>query len=347
MEFSAQMIAAAIGGKVVGDQNATVTTFSKIEEGHKGSLSFLANPKYEQYLYTTASTIAIVAASFEAKQQLPPTLTIITVDDPYASFAKLLELYVTNKPRKSGIHPTAVIDQSAKIGEGCYIGAYAVIEEGAVVGNNAQIYPHVYVGDRCHIGDGAILYSGVKIYEGCVLGNRVTIHSGAVVGADGFGFAPQPDGSYEKIPQIGNVVIEDDVEIGANTCIDRSTMGSTRIGRGVKLDNLIQLAHNVEVGENTVMASQVGVAGSSKIGRNCMIGGQAGVAGHIVIGNRVNVGSKAGISNNTPDGQTMMGMLAIPAGQYRRVNAVMRHLPELNSTINRLEKELKALKEQQ
>ncbi|MBP3331460.1 MAG: UDP-3-O-(3-hydroxymyristoyl)glucosamine N-acyltransferase [Tidjanibacter sp.] len=343
MEFSAEMIAAALGGEIVGDKSAVVSTLSKIEEGQKGSLSFLANPKYENYIYTTEASIVIVNKSFNPTQEVKSTL--IKVDDAYGCFAKLLELYNAAKPQKKGIHASAVIDETAQVGENAYIGAYAVIDRGAKVGDNAKIYPHVYVGDGVRIGKNVTLFSGVKIYEGCVLGDNVTIHSGTVIGADGFGFAPNEKGEYDKIPQIGNVVIEDNVEIGANTCVDRATMGSTVIKRGVKLDNLIQIAHNVVIGDNTVMAAQTGVAGSCKVGKNCMMGGQSGIVGHITIGDRVQVGSKAGVSNNVADGEVVMGYPSMPVGKFRRANAVMRNLPEMANRLNKLEKEVAEIKE--
>lgn len=341
MEFTAEMIASYLGGTVAGDPQATVSTFAKIEEGHAGALSFLANPKYEHYIYDTQSSIVIVNASFVP--QHPVKATLIKVEDAYGSFAKLLELYAAHKPRKTGISQRAEISSEATIGHNCYVGAFAVIEAGAVIGDNVCIYPHTYVGDGVRIGDNTTLYAGVKVYEGCRIGANVIIHAGAVIGADGFGFAPNEAGEYSKIPQIGNVVIEDNVEIGANTCVDRATMGSTRIHRGVKLDNLIQIGHNVVVGEHTVCASQVGIAGTSKIGSHCMLGGQVGVAGHLTVGDRVQLASKSGISNNVPDGATYFGYPALPISRSHRVNAVVRNLPELSQTVYRLEKQLAAL----
>ena len=342
MQFSAEMIAAGLGGEIVGNKDVAVSTFAKIEEGHPGAISFMANPKYEHYVYTTESTIVIVNRSWEPKE--PVKATLIKVDDAYGCFAKLLELYAAYKPKKQGVHPTAVVAESAKVGEGCYIGAYAVIDEGATIGNGASIYPHVYVGDGASVGDGSTLYSGVKVYEGCKIGNRCIIHSGAVIGSDGFGFAPNAEGSYDKIPQIGIVTIEDDVEIGANTTIDRATMGSTVIAKGAKLDNLVQIGHNVVVGESTVMAGQSAVAGSAKVGKNCMIGGQAGVVGHITVGDGSVVASVTGVSNSLPAGSQVMGNHGIDVRRYRRVNAVYRNLPELQRTVNQLEKDVKALK---
>ena len=345
MQFSAEMIAAGLGGEIVGNKDVTVSTFAKIEEGQQGAISFLANPKYEPYLYTTDSSIVIVNRSLELKGEVKATL--IKVDDAYGCFAKLLELYAAYKPKKSGVHPTAVVAESAKVGEGCYIGAYVVVDEGAVIGEGVSLYPHVYVGDGATIGDGSTLHSGVKVYEGCKIGKRCIVHSGAVIGSDGFGFAPNAQGSYDKIPQIGIVTIEDDVEIGANTTIDRATMGSTVIEKGAKLDNLVQIGHNVVIGESTVMAGQSAVAGSAKVGKRCMIGGQAGIVGHVTVGDGTIVASVTGVSNSVPAGSQIMGNHGIDARRYRRVNAVYRNLPELQRSVNRLEKELKALKTQE
>lgn len=344
MEFTAELIASFIGGEVVGDKNAKVTTFAKIEEGHAGALSFLSNPKYEPYVYDTDSSVVIVNKSFEPKETIKATL--VKVEDSYAAFAKLLELYAANKPAKKGISDKSEIAASAHIGDNAYVGAFAVIDEGAKIGNNVKIFPHVYVGDGVIIGDNVTLNSGVKIYEGCVLGSNIIIHSGAIIGADGFGFAPNPDGSYSKIPQIGNVIIEDNVEIGANTCIDRSTMGSTIISKGVKMDNLIQIAHNVTIGTNTAIAAQCGIAGSSKVGSNCILAGQAGVVGHINIGNNVTVASQTGMTNSVPDGGTYIGFPAMQSSQYRRTNAVYRNLIELDKTVHRLDKTVKKLTEE-
>lgn len=342
MQFSAEMIAAGLGGEIVGNKDVTVSTFAKIEEGHEGAISFLANPKYEPYLYTTDSSIVIVNRSLELKGEVKATL--IKVDDAYGCFAKLLELYAAYKPKKSGVHPTAVVAESAKVGEGCYIGAYVVVDEGAVIGEGVSLYPHVYVGDGATIGDGTTLHSGVKVYEGCKIGKRCIVHSGAVIGSDGFGFAPNAQGSYDKIPQIGIVTIEDDVEIGANTTIDRATMGSTVIEKGAKLDNLVQIGHNVVVGESTVMAGQSAVAGSAKVGKHCMIGGQSGIVGHVTVGDGTVVASVTGVSKSVPAGSQIMGSQGIDVRRFRRVNAVYRNLPELQYAVNRLEKEVKELK---
>lgn len=342
MQFTAAVIADFLGGRVDGDPNAVVNTFAKIEEGCAGALSFLANPKYEHYIYDTLSSIVVVNESFTPVS--PVKATLVRVPDAYGSFAKLLELYAASKPRRTGISDKASIDPSASIGGECYVGDFAVIDSGAKIGSSVQIFPHVYIGQGVEIGNNVTINSGVKIYEGCKIGNNVILHAGCVIGADGFGFAPNEKGEYSKIPQIGNVVIEDDVEIGANTCIDRATMGSTRICRGVKLDNLIQIGHNVVVGSNTVAASQAGIAGSSKIGEHCMIGGQVGISGHIAIGDKVQIGSKSGISNNVPDGVTMMGYPAMPGMSFHRSNAVYRNLPDLQKRVLALEK---IVKEQQ
>ena len=344
MEFTAELIAGYLGGEVAGDPKATVSTFAKIEEAKPGALAFLANPKYEHHLYTTQATVVIVNKSFTPSA--PVAATMIRVEDAYSCFAKLLELYAANKPQKKGISPLAAIHETAEVGEDAYVGEYAVIGEGVRTGKNCKIYPQVYLGDRVVLGDGVTLYPGVKIYDECRIGDRVTIHAGSVIGADGFGFAPDEKGEYHKIPQIGNVRIEDDVEIGANTCIDRATMGSTVVRRGVKLDNLIQVGHNVTIGENTVAASQVGIAGSSKVGAGCMMGGQVGIAGHLTIGDGVKLASKSGISNSVPDGETYMGSPAMPGIKYHRSYAVFRNLPDLSAQVRRLEKELARLKEQ-
>ncbi len=341
MQFSAEMIAAGLGGDIVGNKDVTVSTFAKIEEGTEGALSFMANPKYEHYVYSTNSSIVIVNRSWEPKE--PVKATLIKVDDAYGSFAKLLELYASYKPQKSGIHPTAVVAESATVGEGCYIGAYVVIDEGAKVGDGVKLYPHTYIGDGVTVGSKSTLYSGVKVYEGCKIGERCILHSGAVVGSDGFGFAPNAQGEYDKIPQIGIVILEDDVEIGANTTIDRATMGATVVCKGTKIDNLVQIGHNVVIGANTVMAGQSAVAGSAKVGKNCMIGGQAGIVGHITVGDRSVVASSSGASKSLPEGSQVMGTYGIDVARFRRVNAVYRNLPELQQSVSRLEKEVKAL----
>lgn len=341
MEFSAKQIADFIQGEVVGDENATVQTFAKIEEGMPGAISFLANPKYASYLYETQSSIVLVNKDFEPEKEVKTTL--IKVNNAYESVAKLLTLYEMNKPKKTGIDPLASIASSAQIGENVYIAPYAVIGEGVVIGNNTQIHANAVIGDNAKVGNNCIIYPNATVYHECRIGNNVILHAGSVIGADGFGHAPAADG-YEKIPQIGIVIIEDNVEVGANTCIDRATMGATIIRKGVKLDNLIQVAHNVEVGSNTVMASQCGIAGSTKIGEWCMFGGQVGVAGHSKIGDRLNVGAQTGIPGNMKGNQTVMGSPAIDAKLFARSSVVSKRLPEMYQTLNALQKEVEELK---
>lgn len=343
MEFSAKQIAEYTQGTIVGDENATVHTFAKIEEGVPGALSFLSNPKYTPYIYETQSSIVLVNKDFEPEHDIKATL--IKVDNAYESLAKLLALYETFKPKKSGIDPLAFIAKSATIGEGAYIAPYAVIGEGVVIGKNCSIHAHAVIGDGVKIGDNVSIYPNVTIYNDCRLGNNVTLHAGCVVGSDGFGFAPSAEG-YEKIPQIGIVVIEDNVEIGANTCIDRATMGATIIHKGVKLDNLIQIAHNVEVGSHTVMASQVGIAGSTKVGEWCMFGGQVGVAGHSKIGDRLTAGAQTGIPGSLKGNQAVMGTPAIDPKVFARASVVYKHLPEMYTTVNAMQKEIEELKKQ-
>lgn len=343
MEFSAKQIAEYIQGVIVGDENATVHTFSKIEEGIPGALTFLATPKYTHYIYETKASIVLVNKDFIPEGEI--TATLIKVDNAYESLAKLMTLYEMSKPKKTGIDPLASVAANARIGENVYIGPFACIEEGAVIGDNAYIHPHVTVGCNAKVGNGTILYPHVTVYHDCRIGNQCIIHAGAVIGADGFGFAPSAEG-YEKIPQIGITIIEDQVEIGANTCVDRATMGATIVHKGTKLDNLIQIAHNVEVGSHTVMASQVGIAGSAKIGEWCMFGGQVGVAGHIQIGDHVNVGAQSGIPGNTKSGSSLMGYPAIEPKQFARSSAVFKKLPEMYSELGRLQKELEELKKQ-
>jgi UDP-3-O-[3-hydroxymyristoyl] glucosamine N-acyltransferase len=343
MEFKAQIIAAFLNGEIEGDADATVTTVAKIEEATPGTLAFLANPKYNHYLYTTKATIVLVNKDLQLEQ--PVSCTLIRVADAYAAFASLLELYQNAKKQKVGVSTQACIEPSAKIGEDAYVGPFAYIGENVTIGNNAKIYPHVYIGDNTVIGDNATIYSGVKIYHECVLGNSVTIHASSVIGADGFGFAPSAANQYKKIPQIGNVVLEDYVEIGANACIDRATMGSTIIRKGVKLDNLIQVAHNVEVGENTVMAAQSGVAGSTKIGENCMFGGQVGIAGHITIANGVKLAAQTGIGNSLKfEDQILMGAPGIDIRNFQKSTIVFKNLPDLAKQVSELKKEIAALK---
>ena len=324
MEFTAKQIAQFIEGRIEGDENATVNTFAKIEEGTPGAISFLSNPKYTHYIYDTKSSVVLIDEKVELEH--PVSTTLIRVKNAYECVAKLLQLYDSMRPKKTGVDPLAFVSPTASIGKDCYIAPFAYIGDGVVIGDNCRIYPHV------------------TIYEGCKLGNRVTIHAGSVIGADGFGFAPTTDG-YDKIPQIGNVVIEDDVEIGANTCVDRSTMGSTIIRKGVKLDNLIQVAHNVEIGQNTVIAAQTGIAGSTKVGQWCMFGGQVGMAGHIHIADQTHVGAQAGITNSVKQpGQTIIGSPAWDAKGFMKSAAIFRRLPDMYQKINELQKEIEELK---
>lgn len=342
MEFTAEMIAAFLEGEVVGNNEAMVHSIAKIEEAQSGELAFLSNPKYESYIYSTKASIVLVNSDFVPKEAL--NTTIIKVTDAYKAFASLLDLYIANKPSKEGISPLASVSKTAKIGENVYIGAYAVIEDGAVIGNNTKIYPQVYVGDNVTVGNNVILYSGVKIYEDCRIGNNNILHSGVVIGADGFGFAPT-DGVFKKIPQIGNVILHDDVELGANCCIDRATMGSTVIKKGVKIDNLVQVAHNVVIEENTVMASQVGIAGSTKVGRNCMFGGQVGIAGHITIADGTQITSQSGIASSIKaEGQILMGSPAFEASIARRSIVGYKNLPKIMNDISALRAEISELK---
>ena len=343
MEFSAKQIAEFIQGTIVGDENATVHTFAKIEEGIPGAISFLSNPKYTHYIYDTQSSIVLVNKDFEPEKEIKATL--IKVDNAYESLAKLLNLYEMSKPKTTGIDPLAYIAPTAKIGENVYIAPFAWVGDNAVIGDNTSLHPHATVGSGAKVGSNCILYPHATVYHDCRVGNNCILHAGSVVGADGFGFAPSPEG-YEKIPQIGIAILEDNVEIGANTCIDRATMGATIIRKGVKLDNLIQIAHNVEVGSNTVMASQVGVAGSTKIGEWCMFGGQVGVAGHITVGNKVNMGAQSGVNGSVKDGKALIGTPPIEFKNYFKSSAVFKKLPDMYLELASLKKELDELKKQ-
>ena len=338
MEFSAQMIAGLLSGEVVGDKKASIYTVSSIEGGKKGGLAYLSNPRFEPYLYTTECSIVLVERDFEPKQEVKATL--IKVDNVNACVLRLLDMYNAMKPKKKGVSKLASVSKKAKVGKDCYIGDFAVIEDGAVIGNGAKIYPQCYVGDNVKIGDNTTLYAGVKIYEGCSLGANCILHAGVVIGADGFGFAPNAQGGFDKIPQLGNVIIEDNVEIGANTCIDRAKTDSTIIRKGVKLDNLIQVGHNVVIGENTVSSSQTGIAGTSKVGANCFLAGQVGIADHITIGDRVKIGAKSGIDKDVPDGEIRFGSPALSGINYHRSFAVFKELPELRRRVMKLEAEL-------
>ena len=343
MKFTASQIAALLSGTVEGDPNAEVWNVAKIEEGAPGMLSFLANPKYTPYLYTTTSSVVIVNKDFEAKA--PVAATLIRVEDAYASFAKLLAYYDQMSQDKRGISSLAFVAASAQCGENLYLGEFAFVGENAKIGNNVKLYPQVYVGDGVVIGDDTVLYPGVKLYRNTVIGKRCIVHAGAVIGADGFGFAPQEDGHYEKIPQVGNVVIDDEVEIGANTTIDRSTMGSTHVHKGVKLDNLVHLAHNVEVGENSALAAQVGVSGSTHLGKNCVVGGQSGFVGHLHIADGSKFGGQCGIMGSIKEeNQEFMGTPIQPLRQYLVSNARFRHIDEMARRLDALEKELERIK---
>lgn len=339
MELTASQLAAIVNGTVEGDENVKVSTFARIEEGHSGALSFLANPKYTHHIYSTDSSVVLVKKDFTPEH--PVKATLIRVDDPYATVAHLLEMVTQmSKVEKAGIETPSFISEGVDVPEDAYVGAFAYIGKGVKLAPGVKIYPQVYIGDGCEVGEGTVLYAGVKIYAGCKVGKRCIIHSGAVIGADGFGFAPV-DGGYEKIPQTGNVEIEDDVEIGANTTIDRAMMGATRIGRGVKLDNLIQIAHNCSVGEHTVMAAQAGVAGSAKIGAHCMVGGQVGFVGHISIADGTQIGAQSGVSKPTKPGDRVMGSPAVDMGEYARGLVYAKKLGSLYERVKELEKKIK------
>lgn len=341
MEFSAKQIADLIQGRVEGNEEAKIHTFAKIEEGKEGAISFLSNPKYTHYIYDTQSSVVLVNDDLQLER--PVSATLIRVKNAYEAVAKLLQFYAQMKPKKTGVDPLAFVSPKAKLGANSYVGAFAYIGDGTVIGDNVQIYPHTVIGDGVTVGNDCLLYPNVTIYEGCRLGNRVTIHAGSVIGADGFGFAPNADG-YDKIPQIGIVTIEDDVEIGANTCVDRSTMGSTVIRKGVKLDNLVQIAHNVEVGENTVMSAQVGVAGSTKIGAWCMCGGQAGFAGHITVGDKTFVGAQCGVNSSVKGNESLIGSPAQEPKGFFKSSVLFRKLPDIYRQLNDLQKEVERLK---
>lgn len=342
MEFTAQEIANMVGGTIEGNPQVKVNRLAKIEEGAPGALSFLANPKYLPFIYTTLSSIVLVQNEFVADQ--PLECTLIRLDDPYSALAKILEVYDKTPQAQTVISPLSSISKSAKIGENVYVGDFSVLSDNVVIGDNVRIYPNCYLGENAIIGANTTIYPGVIIYYDSEIGSYCTIHGGSVVGADGFGFAPQSDNNYKKVAQIGNVIIEDNVEIGANTTIDRATLGSTIIRKGVKLDNLIQIAHNVEIGENTVIAAQSGIAGSTKIGKNCMIGGQVAISGHISIADDVKIGGKAGIAHNiTKAGSVLLGSPALEVGRFRRVIAIFNNLDKLYSRIGDLEKTIKKL----
>lgn len=338
MKFTAEQIAGILEGEVIGNANAEVSTLSKIEEGAEGSLTFLSNPKYQNYIYTTKASVTIVNKSFVA--DAPVETTLIKVDDAYASFTKLLEFYNEVKLNKTGIEQPSFIADNAKLGTNTYLGAFSYIGQNVVLGDNVKIYPNCFVGDNVVIGDNCVVFAGAKIYSETSIGNNCTIHSGAIIGADGFGFAPNPDGTYTKIPQIGNVVIEDNVDIGSCTTIDRATMGSTIIRKGVKLDNQIQIAHNVEIGENTVIAAQTGVAGSTKIGKNCMIGGQVGISGHLSIGNNVRIQAQSGVGRNIKDNEILQGSPTFGYNDFSKSYIHFKNLPKIVAEIEELKKQI-------
>lgn len=344
MQFTALQIATLIKGKIEGDPEAMVSHVAKIEEAAEGSLSFIANPKYEEYLYTTHASIIIVNESLEVIEPVKPVL--IRVKDAYSGFAYLLDKYneMMSRSGKHGIEQPSYVSKSASIGKDAYVGAFSYIGENAIIGDRVKIFPGCYIGDNVVINEDSRLYAGVKVYDGCSIGCRVVIHSGTVIGGDGFGFAPQKDGSYKKVPQIGNVIVDDDVEIGANTTIDRATMGSTNIRKGVKLDNLIQIAHNVEIGENTVIAAQTGISGSTKVGKNSVIGGQVGMVGHIHVADGTKINAQSGLSKSVTTPNT--ALTGSPAFDYKsslKSQAIFRNLPELHQRIAKLEETIEEL----
>nr|WP_315239061.1 UDP-3-O-(3-hydroxymyristoyl)glucosamine N-acyltransferase [uncultured Flavobacterium sp.] len=338
MKFTAEQIAGILEGEVVGNPNAEVFRLSKIEEGEEGSLTFLANPKYINHIYTTKASVTIVNDSFIPESEI--TTTLIKVEDAYVSFSKLLEFYNQVKLNKNGIEPQAFITEGTKYGENLYLGSFSYVGQNVNLGNNVKIYPNSFIGDNVVIGDNVHIFAGAKIYSETIIGNNCTIHSGTIIGADGFGFAPNEDGEYNKVPQIGNVIIEDNVDIGANTTIDRATLGSTIVRKGVKLDNQIQIAHNVEIGKNTVIAAQTGVAGSTKIGENCMIGGQVGIAGHLVIGNNVRVQAQSGIGRNIKDDEVLQGSPTFGYSDFSKSYVHFKNLPKIVAELEELKKQI-------
>lgn len=341
MTFTAKQIADFLKGEIVGNPEATVSNFSKIEEGKAGTITFLANPKYTPYIYNTEADIVLVNSDFEPEK--PIGATLIKVPNAYAALASLMELVNKNTPRKSGIDTMSFIAPTAKLGGELYVGAFAYIGDHVEIGDDCKIYPQSYIGDNVKIGKNTVIYPGVRIYHNCAIGDNCILHSGAVIGADGFGFSKEGE-IYHKIPQLGNVVIEDDVEVGANTAIDRAVMGSTIIHKGVKLDNLIQIAHNCEIGEHTAMAAQVGIAGSAKIGENCLFGGQVGIGGHITIGKNSQIGAQSGIISNTKEGSEIMGSPAVPVKSFFKSSIIIPKLPDMYRKLSVLEKELSELK---
>ena len=344
ISFTAEQIATVLNGTIEGDSSVVVNNFSRIEDGKPGTLTFLANPKYTHYIYSTDASIVLVNNDFVADQ--PVKATLIRCFNAYAALAILLDMVEKTKPQKTGIEAMSYITSNVKYGENIYVGAFAYIAENVKIGNNTKIYPQVYIGENVTIGDNTIIYPGAKVYQGCTIGNNCIIHAGAVIGSDGFGFAPE-DGIYKKIPQMGIVIIEDDVEIGANTTIDRAVMDATVVHRGVKLDNLIQIAHNVEIGENTVMAAQVGVSGSTKIGKHCVFGGQVGLGGHITIGDNSSVGAQSGIISNIESDSKILGSPAIPVKNFFKSSVVFPKLPDMYRQLAQLQKEVEELKSNQ
>lgn len=342
MEFTAKIISDFLKGTIEGDPDVKVTTVAKIEEATEGTLAFLANPKYAKYLYQTNASIVLINKDFEIKEKVKPTL--IRVDDAYQGFASLLQMYEESKPQKKGIDDNVSVASSAVIGNNVYLGAFVFIGENVKIGDNVKIYPNSTIGDNAVIGEGTIIKSGVNIYHECKVGANCIVHSGSVIGSDGFGFAPQNDSNYQKIPQVGNVIIEDNVEIGANVTIDRATMGSTIIRNGVKIDNLVQIAHNVEIGENTVIVAQVGIAGSTKIGKNCIFAGQVGIVGHITIGDNVKIAAQSGISNSVKNNEILLGSPGMNVRDARKSIAIYRQLPTLRNQLIDLQKEVEQLK---
>jgi UDP-3-O-[3-hydroxymyristoyl] glucosamine N-acyltransferase len=343
MEFSASQIAAIVNGEIIGSSSAIVTDLAKIEEGKEGTLSFLSNPKYEEFIYTTKSSICIVNKDFIPVKPLPLSLTLIKVENSYTCFAQLLELYDNLNKKEAKIEQPSFIDNSAVIGSDLYLGAFAYIGKNVEIGNKVVIYPNVYLGDNVKIGSNTVLYPGVSIYFGCKVGENCIIHAGTVVGSDGFGFAPDSEGVFQKIPQIGNVIIENNVEIGSNCAIDRATMGSTFIREGVKIDNLCQIAHNVDIGENSALAALVAVAGSAKIGKRVMIGGQAAINGHLSIADDTKIVGQSGVVKTVKEAVTLMGTPAIPLNDFKKSSVGFRKLPFILSKLEELEKKIKDL----
>jgi len=345
MEFSAQQIASFLEGEIVGNPNETVNGLSKIEEGKKGTISFLANTKYEEFIYTTEASIVIVNKTFEPQKKLLPSTTLIKVEEAYSCFAKLLGMYDLAMAKQPKIEEYSFVSPTAKIGKDVYIGAFTYISDGAIIEDGVHIYPNSFIGDNVKVGKKTKIFAGVKVYRDCVIGEECTIHSGVVLGADGFGFAPNSENNYQKVPQIGNVILEDHVEIGANTCVDRATLGSTIIKKGVKLDNLVQIGHNVVIGDNTVMAAQAGVAGSTKLGKNMMVGGQVGIVGHISLADGTLIGAQSGVPKTiTKEGTTLLGSPAYDAEDYKKSYMGFRRLPQILERLRALEEELTELK---